>query len=445
MKKFYGIILILLTFLLTYIFWIYEHSAKEVSVYRGYSQLIASFALVSLAWINYISSRHRYLDKVFYGLDKSYIYHKYLSILAIIFIWVHDFTLRIGKSSEKRSFEGNPIGTKFPPEGFKRPEGGATNILGMHISGRTFASWSMLIFTILVIFFIIAYKLEYERWKILHKLLLVPYVFGLIHYYLDSDYPVFSLTAYSIWMNLINAIGVLSALYSIFIYERTAFKYRYKVSNIREVAKGTLEITGTSTNNGMKYKPGQFAFIKVFDRKKGFPSHPFTICETYKPGVIQFAIKALGDHTDKLLSSLSIGDSIAISGPFGRFDFISGTKHQIWVAGGIGITPFRSFWQSEIPANYTVDLFYAYNNEGDGPYVDELKAIEPRENLRIHLFDSSKTGFLGIEDFNRYLNKDYEFDVYFCGPKGMRVKIKNDLKENNYKIREFHYEHFQFK
>lgn len=127
MKKYYGIIIVL-TFLLIWIFWCFEALSKPVYGYRGYSQLIASTALITFTWIFYISTRHRLIDKIFYGLHKSYIYHKYLSIMAIVLIWVH-------------------------------------------------------IFTGLVIFFLITYKLNYERWKLIHKLILVPYVFGLIHYY----------------------------------------------------------------------------------------------------------------------------------------------------------------------------------------------------------------------------------------------------------------------
>ncbi|MDP4144920.1 MAG: ferric reductase-like transmembrane domain-containing protein [Bacillota bacterium] len=442
MKKRLGIVSILLTFILTYVLWLFVQPEGQISIYRQYSQLIASIALVAFTWINFISSRHRSVDEIFHGLDKSYIYHKYLSILAIILIWVHNFTLKMGRFSGGRPSAMAGQFRNFNTEGI--PQGAGSGLLGIDISGKDFGSLSLYIFTALVIFFLITYKLEYERWKLLHKLMLVPYVFGIVHYYLDSDYSPFSITGYNLWMHLINAIGIITALYSIFLYESTAFKYKYKVTNIREVAKNTLEITGTTNGKEMQYRPGQFSFIKVLG-KKGFPSHPFTICQAHKAGEIQFAIKALGDHTGKLKDTIVLGDTIAAAGPHGKFNFRSGGKHQVWVAGGIGITPFRSFWQAEIPGDYTIDFFYAYNNEVDAPYVDELKALKPKSNLRIHLFDSSKTGFLGIEHYEKYLNKNETFDVFFCGPQGMRKKLKEDLKKGLFKIREFHYEHFKFK
>jgi predicted ferric reductase len=369
------------------------------------------------------------VDKIFNGLDQSYIYHKYLSILAIILIWVHVSTLRIGGG---RSFRRPPSGTM-------------NSLINTHLMGRMFATLSIFLFTAFVVIFLVAYKLEYQKWKNIHKLMLIPYVFGVIHYYLNSQYAVFSLSAYSLWMNLANAIGIGTALYSIFLYEKTAFPYRYQVKTIKKVARDTIEITGTSSSKEMKYKPGQFAFMKVLGRKKNFPSHPFTISQAPKAGEIQFTVKALGDHTGNLTNNLALGDTIAVSGPFGRFDYKSGAKHQIWIAGGTGITPFRSFLQSAIPADYRIDFFYAYNNVEEGAYVDEIKALEHQGNLRIHLLDSSISGFLGRKDFEEHLSKNEEYDVFFCGPKVMRQKISKGLKAGGFNIRDFRYEHFQFK
>ncbi|GKU23904.1 hypothetical protein CFOLD11_07300 [Clostridium folliculivorans] len=113
MKKYRGLILIILTFVITYIFWIPEEQASTMASNRQYSQLIASIALVSFAWINYISSRHKLVDRIFNGLDKSYAYHKYLSIISILLIWAHKFTLKTGGG-------GRPEGFKPVGEGFKR-------------------------------------------------------------------------------------------------------------------------------------------------------------------------------------------------------------------------------------------------------------------------------------------------------------------------------------
>lgn len=50
-------------------------------------------------------------------------------------------------------------------------------------------------------------------------------------------------------------------------------------------------------------------------------------------------VKALGDHTDRLHETLKIGQNVKIEGPYGCFTFDDHYPEQIWIGGGIGITP----------------------------------------------------------------------------------------------------------
>ena len=91
-----------------------------------------------------------------------------------------------------------------------------------------------------------------------------------------------------------------------------------------------------------------------------------------------------------------------------------------------------------------MDLFYAYANAGDGAYVDELRAMDRPENLRIHLIDSEEAGFLKVEDIARCVG-DSPFDLYFCGPSPMRKYLQKGLAQTQCALRAFHFEKFQFK
>ncbi|WP_341480426.1 hypothetical protein [Clostridium cibarium] len=85
-----------------------------------------------------------------------------------------------------------------------------------------------------------------------------------------------------------------------------------------------------------------------------------------------------------------IGDEFVVTGPHGKFDYKKGVKNQIWIAGGIGVTPFRSFIQAGIPKEYSVDFFYAYNNDKEGAYIDELEMLACNENLIMSIFNLNK-------------------------------------------------------
>jgi predicted ferric reductase len=249
---------------------------------------------------------------------------------------------------------------------------------------------------------------------------------------------------FTLWLNIINLIGISSIIYSIFFYEKISFKYKFKVKKLETVATGTLEITGSTIGKDLEFRPGQFAFLKVLDKNNKFVSHPFTISQSPKKGELQFTIKALGDHTKALFDNLKVGDEFLVSGPHGKFDYKTGVKNQIWIAGGIGVTPFRSFSQSGVSRNFSVDFFYAYNNAEEGAYVDELEALDS-DNLRIHSFNSKEKGFLSVEEICKYVTTKENIDVYFCGPKPMRDNLEKQFKNSNLNVINFNYEHFQFK
>ena len=432
MKNRIGLFFIVLSCFFTSIVWSFSEPISTVSIYRQYSQLLASISLVILTWVFFISTRHRAVDSLFHGLDKAYAYHRYLSMLTVILIWVHKATIDLGKIRVAKS--AKPIAASW-----------LASLDWTHV-GKGAASLSLTLFTGFVLFAVVAAKLEYQKWKLLHKLMLIPFFLGIVHYYANSDYPALKLDPYGVWMNLIILIGVSSAVYSIFLYEKTAFNYKYRVDQIKKVATDTIEISASALGAELQYKPGQYAFIKTMSKEDVFPSHPFSISQAPTPGRIQFTIKASGDHTVALQYMLAEGDVLALSGPHGKFDYQTGVKRQIWIAGGIGITPFRSFYQSQIPADYSIDLFYAYADEQAGAYVDELKQLEAKnENLRIHLIDGSAKKRLSVESIAKFIDVDTPFDVYFCGPKGMRDQFKKTFAASPYPMKAFNYDEFQFK
>jgi len=419
MKKILGFSLILFSFILIYICWSFVQPLSSISVARQYAQLIAGMALLGFAWVNFMSTRNSILEKCFNGLDKTYVYHKYLSIISLLLVIIHTQLLDGG--------------------GGRRESGSNSHIF------KTFGSISMYLFIALVIIALIVKKLNYERWKLIHKIMFIPYVIGIIHYYGSSNYAVLGLDSFSIFINIINFVGISSVIYSIFIYETSSFKYKFTIENLELVANNMIEITGKSIGRSMDFLPGQFAFLKLTGDGNNFPSHPFSLSQAPKKGEIQFTIKALGDHTLKLLDTIKVGHKFSVSGPHGKFNYLTGSIKQIWIAGGIGITPFRSFYQSNIPEDYSIDFFYAFNNKEEGAYVDEIMGMPQKNNLRMHLLNAKEDGFLSGEKIIKYVNNTDPVDVYFCGPKPMREILKKQLKDSQLNIIGFHYDNFQFK
>ena len=84
-----------------------------------------------------------------------------------------------------------------------------------------------------------------------------------------------------------------------------------------------------------------------------------------------------------------------IGGPHGRFTHRKGTAHQVWVAGGVGVTPFLSWLRSlpGHPVHGEVDFFYTA--EKPAPYAEEIEALAAAHpGVRVHVVRSDVDGRL---------------------------------------------------
>jgi len=117
----------------------------------------------------------------------------------------------------------------------------------------------------------------------------------------------------------------------------------------------------------MKYLPGQYAFINVAELSL-LEWHPFTISSpvhpTHAPDEITFHIKDMGPGTwtSRLYDWVSEGNSITVSldGPYGHPIDFRKYSTVVLVAGGIGLTPVKSIFES-------MRLSYQYDREQPNP------------------------------------------------------------------------------
>jgi predicted ferric reductase len=406
---------------ITFVVWALTPTKDSVSLVSQVAQLCAALALVSFAAILAISTRHRLIDHLFAGLDKAYVGHKWLGVSAVLFVIIHVGLVQLNRAlftGHGRRGDGDHVGTV-----------GIGNL-------------ALILFLALILVALFAKRVNHEHWKSLHAVFAVPYIVGLVHYVGSSSYGAFSLSPLSLWLGAINLVGLGSVIYTVVLYEWVAFGTRYQVTGVRSVAKGVVEITGRPLGKALNFKPGQFTFVKFPDPVRT-PSHPFTISSSPKADLIQFTIKNLGDHTAALVGDVEVGQEFALTAPHGVFDYTKGAKHQIWLAGGIGVTPFRSFYSSEIAEDFSIDFFYAYHGEAEGVYLDEMAALA-KPNLRVHLIDDTSQGFLSAAMILEQVTTTEPIDIYFCGPKPMRQALMTGLIDSELTIAGFHYEEFTF-
>jgi predicted ferric reductase len=192
------------------------------------------------------------------------------------------------------------------------------------------------------------------------------------------------------------------------------------------------------------HQAGQFAFV-TFDAEEG--PHPFTITSSWSSdGRMVFVIKELGDYTNTLMATLKFGDPVTVEGPYGQFNFASKKTRQIWVGGGIGITPFiaRMHSLAKLPDGKTIDLFYT-TALPDAAVISKLRTFAREAKVNLHVLADAKDGFLKVERICQSVAEWASCDIWFCGPTGFGQTLRRDFIAKGVRAEDFHQELFDMR
>ncbi len=400
-----------------FIFWIID-----LAMYSGdykfttqhiIGEVFSSWVVTVFAFNFLMATRAHWVEKIFGGLDKMYFIHRRsakigMTLLVLHFIIVpKTMIFQIGK-----------------PMGF---------------------------FALILILFGVVFsiakpfkrRIPYHKWNIIHKGMGLFYTIGVAHALfvpnLTSELPI--VRAYVFGMSL---VGVFAWIYKAFLYNLFNKKLKYTTTSIKKFSHDLLEVTLKSRNGKLAFKPGQFVYVSFSGINKG-EAHPFTISNHPSEENIRLTIKASGDYTSDLQTSLQEGVESKVEGPFGLFDFATAKyKKQLWLAGGIGITPYLSFLK-EADESYNIDLAWSVKTLDDAPYKEEIEQIiTEKKNINFNLNNSDQKGFFAIEQF--YSSEELkECSIFICGPEVMRESYIEQLLRKGVSIRDIHYEEFSFR
>lgn len=286
----------------------------------------------------------------------------------------------------------------------------------------------------------------YELWREVHRITGVFVGIGVAHALIDgTPYDDAPILRWSVAVP--GVIGLVFYVYRELLARRFGPLHDYQVSDVRPLRADLIEVVLEPLGPPIRFTPGQFALVYL-ESKQGWQRHPFTMASSPHERELRLTIKALGDYTSALHGAVQRGMPAVVGGPFGRFRHTKGTGRQIWVAGGVGITPFLS-WIRALPHEPTaarIDLFYTA--AGEAAYADELRAAAAdHEQLAVHLIDTTTDGRLtaaamlqraGAEDAGGV-------SVFMCGPTPMVDQLQRDFRAAGVRKHDVHREHFEWR
>jgi ferredoxin-NADP reductase len=154
------------------------------------------------------------------------------------------------------------------------------------------------------------------------------------------------------------------------------------VAEKRQVAKGTLLVL-FAVEGYPAYRPGSYFWVELPDRghqdEKGLRRHISLVTSPTETGVVGLATRLRDSAFKRTLAELELGDEVDVEEPKGSFLLPEDTSvDYVFVAGGIGITVFRSMLRyiadEDLP--YRVTLVYSNRDSESAAFLGELEELE---------------------------------------------------------------------
>ncbi|MGV6812737.1 MAG: ferredoxin reductase family protein [Brevirhabdus sp.] len=406
-----GLILVVFLNLLPLI-WFWPLTAKYDPI-ALFSQYLGAAALISMAITQVLATRMRGLELIFGGLDRIYILHKWLGISALVMVLLHD-----------------TIDADIDGLGRETLLTEIAETLG-EISLYAFLALALLT---------IATFVPYHLWKLTHKFMGAFFAASMFHFAFILK-PFALSDPLGVYLLVTCGIGVLAYAVTLLPLGRW---HGYVVEALTPTGDA-VEIRLRPARRGFAHRAGQFAFVS-FEAQGLSEPHPFTLSSAARDdGTLSFTVKPLGDYTAKLARELAVGTRASVSRPFGHFK--GSKRRQVWIAAGIGITPFRALAQAHGADAPQTTLLYATRARDTAPHLAEIeKDAAALANFSMQLFASSEGNRLAASDVIEAAGGALDgVDVLYCGPEGLRRSLLAELTAAGLPTRRFHFEEFEIR
>lgn len=405
-----------------------------------YSGVIAMGAM-SLAMV--LATRPRVIESALGGLDKMYRLHKWLGITALVFGIVHWLWAKGTKWAVGWGWLSKPA----PRGGASEPVRGMFEQLlrGQRELAEFLGEWTFYAAAVLITLALVK-RFPYRLFAKTHTVLAALYLVLVFHAIILVEFrywlqPIGIVMAAMIAAGAVASVRVLANRVGV---HRTTTGRIASLTHYPELR--VLETALVMEQGWPGHRPGQFAFFTA-DRKEG--AHPYTIASAWDPRERRITVitKALGDHTRRLPERLKVGDPVTVEGPYGCFTFADRCQRQIWIGGGIGITPFiaRMKHLAQVPGReHAIDLFHPTADHSLRA-IDNLRADAEAADVRLHVLVDARDGLLSGARLRKAVPDWKDASIWFCGPAALGQALRRDLEAHGMSPGDFHQELFQMR
>lgn len=401
------------------LFWFSKRVNPAADLWQLFAQITGIYGLLLLAWSYILAIRHPLLEQMFGSLDKVYRTHHIMGGISFLLLVHHPVLLVL------RQLPNNTIPLYFIPTGT-----------------FSYALGIIALYTLFVLLILTLYvDLPYKLWKQTHEWMGLVIVLGAWHGLLvSSDMSRFMpLTA---WLSIWSVLAISAFIYKRFLYDLLNPGEIYDMKNVvwdKDVVIVTLQ--NQKPTEYQTFSPGQFGFLSFYEHGKRRDEHPFSVI-AQEGNCVRFGIKVTGGFTLKLAQSVP-GTPIRIRGPFGSFGTNKKSALQnIWIAGGIGITPFLHLLHS-IRETDRVTFIFTVRGAHNGVLMQMVSDLLPHKpSVRFIIHDSKTSGRLTAKKIAEYTDIPKESKVWLCGPQPLMLSLSEQFPSFGIRRSHIYFEDF---
>ena len=358
---------------------------------------VGAASIVLMAWSFVLAVRWRFLEPLFGGLDRMYQAHRWAGTLAVVAMFAH---------------------TSIEPEVEGGIRGASAALADQAEDLAGVAEW--------MIYVLVAVSLlrwfPYRWWRLTHKLLGIPFALASWHF-LTAEKTYANGSAWGWYFGTVMAAGVGTWLWRVVVRDMLLQGRSHKVVSA-EVNGSTLDLRLAPDGRRLRHRAGEFAVLKI--QRPGLREpHVFTIASGPSSEHLRFFIRNLGDWSERVQTESLVGATVIVEGPYGHFEPLphdDADRPVLWVAGGVGITPFLSAIDELEPAPVEVRprLVYCVRSRHDATALGELERAAAEGRIHLNVLASEEGRRFSPEMLAELSGHSLTgTHVAVCGPTGL--------------------------
>nr|WP_240808085.1 ferric reductase-like transmembrane domain-containing protein [Polyangium spumosum] len=395
-------------------------AGADVFTWRGFSRF-SGFAAAGLFAVSMLlMMRLTWLDRAFRGLGHVYQAHHALGVAGFLLLLVHPLALALG------AFLVEPAA--------------ALRLLWPDPSSATvFSGWIALLLFLFFFIVTVAQHMPFHRWRRWHRAMGLAY--GAMVWHLVAAYR--GSLAAGLALGLV-ALGVLGFAHRLLVEDPPGRGLRYRITRVRRRGPKVVDLVLEPLDKELRFEAGQFVYLAMRDSpdyQACGESHPYTLTGRPDDPCLHVSVKSLGFCT-RHIQEVTVGTEAVVQGPFGGL-FPAQAQHrpQVWIGGGIGITPFLGRVSILAADGPPIDIVYCAGNEAAALYLEDLRELtRDRAKVHIHTMYEDTDGLPTVPAIESRVGSLEGRELMLAGPPAMVESLRRALRAHGVPASRIHAE-----